>query len=97
LHEKVVDHYEFNVEKQYAMEPENRLTWNTVALPEGEGNACPFSLREKVGMREGTPAKGIPAGMGGKPAQSGEKGDEASLREFHVNATPLVPVQPQMA
>lgn len=48
-------------------------------------------------MREGTPAKGIPAGIGGKPAQSGEKGDEASLREFHVNATPLVPVQPQMA
>jgi hypothetical protein len=50
--------------------------------PGGEGNACPFSLREKVGMRERVPARGVPAGMGGKAAQSGEKGDEASLREF---------------
>jgi hypothetical protein len=33
-------------------------------------------------MREGTPAKGIPAGIGGKAAQSGEKGDEVSLREL---------------
>jgi hypothetical protein len=33
LHEKIADHYELNVEKQYTMEPKNRLTQNTVALP----------------------------------------------------------------
>jgi hypothetical protein len=45
-----------------------------------EGNARPFSLREKVGMREGAPARGVPVGIGGKAAQSGEKGDEETLR-----------------
>ena len=32
-------------------------------------------------LSEGAPARGAPAGIGGKAAQSGEKGDEASLRE----------------
>jgi len=31
-------------------------------------------------MREGAPARGVPAGIGGKAAQSGEKGDEETLR-----------------
>ncbi len=36
-------------------------------------------------MREEAPARGVPAGIGGKAAQSGEKGGEVSLCEFHVN------------
>jgi 2'-5' RNA ligase len=35
-------------------------------------------------LSEGAPARGVSAGIGGKAAQSGEKGDEASLRESHV-------------
>jgi maltoporin len=40
-------------------------------------------------MREGAPASGVPAGIGGKAAQSGEKGDEVSLREFYVKTKRL--------
>jgi hypothetical protein len=31
-------------------------------------------------MREGAPVRGVPAGIGGKAAQSGEKGDKETLR-----------------
>ncbi|MDP2786224.1 MAG: hypothetical protein Q8O38_16770, partial [Sulfurimicrobium sp.] len=32
-------------------------------------------------LPEGAPARSVPAGIGGEAAQSGEKGDEESLRE----------------
>jgi len=35
-------------------------------------------------LSEGVPARGVPAGIGGKAAQSGEKRDEVPLREPHV-------------
>ncbi len=54
----------------------------TVSLTPG-----PFSLREKLGVREEAPARGVLARIGGKAAQSGEKGGEVSLREFHINAS----------
>jgi len=56
------------------------------------GNARPFSLREKVGMREGAPAWSVPTGIGGKAAQSGEKGDEVALREFYVKCVATVAI-----
>jgi len=36
-------------------------------------------------LPEGAPARSVPAGIGGMAAQSGEKRDDGSLREFHVN------------
>jgi len=52
----------------------------TVALTPPSLTPLPFSLREKLGMREGAPARDFPAGIGGKAAQSGEKDDKETLR-----------------
>ncbi len=40
-------------------------------------------------MREGAPARGVPAGIGGKAAQSGEKGDEETLRVVSLKSAGL--------
>ena len=43
-------------------------------------------------MREGAPAWSVPTGIGGKAAQSGEKGDEVALREFYVKCVATVAI-----